>query len=258
MKHRKTVMLLALVLVSAVASVALQVQAYGQPAKAQAVDTVTGKSFNNRALETPGNGAILLHVTSALEAAEELSLDEIDGVDIDDIVSEYESLPDEEKKPIPGVWIVWARGLSWEQDDLPEMTNEVPEGEPVGLMMAVKAIWGTPDWTLYKVARGVVGHDGVRHPVEGYALYNKNTQRFHLSLKGDGVTEFEAVGKVYGNNPTADSVRNRGYLRLVMKGRMTVEGDDHVFAMRGFAHRMWIRRFRQRGAPETVKSTKEA
>jgi hypothetical protein len=252
MNRKKTTMVLILVVISMMAA-AVQVQAEAEYENAKYVKRTKANQVPSNGIQvTSAKPQPLTLPVNALEAAEELSLDELDDVDVNELVAEYEELSEEEKANIPGVWVVWARGLSWERYDVPELSAEVPEGTPVGLKMVVKAIWNTPDWTLYKVVKGVVGHNSTRYEVKGYALYKKETSRFHLSLRGDGISEFEAVGKVYNGAPATDCARPRRFLRIAMKGRMTVEGDEYVFAMRGFAHKLRMLRAR----PETQQQKK--
>ncbi len=268
MKQKRTTIMLSLVLVAALMASILQVQAYARTLQPQSMNAkcktpVTlkatqivkaAKAVRNGVPALTKNGDCLTQAATALEYVDEISLDEVDEVDIDALVAEYESLPEEEKKLVPGVWIVWVRGLSWEREDIPVISAAIPEGTPVGLRMVAKAIWSTPEWTLYKIVKANMGQNGTRYELEGYALYKKDTGRFHLSLRGDGVTRFNAVGKVYGNKPTTDSCKNCRYLRVVMKGRMTVEGDDYVFAMRGCAHRLWLLRARPEPVPKEILS----
>jgi len=173
------------------------------------------------------------------EQDDDVELDDLDEVNVDEIVKEYEAMPEEERKPGRYIWIVWAKGLSWKRNDIPVYTDaESAEGIPVGMNIAVKPIWRTEKWTLYKVVRGAVGHDDDRYPVEGYAL-KRSDGKFFLSLRGRGIT-LEAVGRVYRLHTTTDSGKGSWPLRVVMKGRMTVEGDDYVFAMRGRAYRLYL------------------
>jgi hypothetical protein len=164
-------------------------------------------------------------------------LDEIDA-----LVEKYEELPDEEKKTHRrGVWVVVARGLSWKSGSIPEVSEIAPECIPMGTRFYAKAIWGNTEWTLYRLGRGIVGHDGERYKVDGYALYIKESKKFYLVLDGEGVS-LQAVGRVYGHNADLASVKGPRCLRLAMKGRMSVEGDPYTFALRGYAFRLPILR----------------
>ena len=226
---------------------ATQAKGKGMKAYAQATQTKAKSAVRNGLQAQMRIGSQCAFDISVLEYADELSLDEVENIDIDALVAEYEAIPEEERTPAPGVWIVVARGLSWERSDLPEVSDAAPEGLHVGLRMVVKCIWSTPEWNLYKVLKGVVGQNGTRHKVEGYALFNKETGKFYLSLEGDGVSYFGAVGKVLP--PAEDCARPRA-LRIVMKGRMNFDGEDYAFAMRGRAFRPRIRRFQPAPEPE--------
>jgi hypothetical protein len=261
MTTRKTVAVLALVLVAALMVSALPALAWTSTSKAQATQA-KGKGMNAgsqaiqaKAMTAVRNG-LQAHMRignqgafdiSVLEDADELSLDEVEDVDIDALIAEYEAIPEEERTPAPGVWIVVARGLSWERSDLPEVSEAAPEGLRVGLRMVVKGIWSTPEWNLYKVMKGVVGQNGTRYQVEGYALYKKETGKFYLSLEGEGISYFGAVGKVL---PPCEECGRPRALRIVMKGRMNVEGENYAFAMRGRAFRPRIRRVKPAPEPE--------
>jgi hypothetical protein len=256
MNRKKTVMVMILVVISMMVASTYYAQAEAEHGNLKYLKRSKANQILSNCIPLKAAKAKPLTLpVGSMETAEELSLDELDDVDVNELVAEYEKLPEEEKANIPGVWVVWARGLSWKRDDIPELSAEVTEGTLVGVRMVVKAIWNTPNWTLYKVVKGVVGHDCTRYEVEGYALYNKETTRFHLSLRGDGISEFEAVGKVYSRIPTTDCVKPRRFLRIAMKGRMTAEGDEYVFSMRGFAHRPKMLRVRSETLQQQQKKT---
>ena len=105
----------------------------------------------------------------------------------------------------------------------------------MGMRFFAKAIWGNEDWTLFKLRRGIIGHSGERYHVDGYALYKKENGRFYMVLDGEGAS-LQAVGKVYGPNADITATNCRRYLRLGMKGRITIDGDGYVFALRGMDH----------------------
>ena len=224
---------------------ATQAKGKGMKAYAQATQVKAKSAVRNGLQAQMKIGSQGAFDISVLEYADELSLDEVE--DIDALVAEYEVIPEEERTPTPGVWIVVARGLSWERNDLPEVSETAPEGIHVGLRMVVKGIWSTPEWNLYKVLKGVVGQNGTRYQVEGYALYRKETGKFYLSLEGDGISYFGAVGKVI---PPCEECGRPRALRIVMKGRMNVEGENYAFAMRGRAFRPRIRRVQPAPEPE--------
>jgi hypothetical protein len=179
--------------------------------------------------------------SKAVESIDDIQLEEVNDemiAEIESLVQAYEELPEEKKKPpVRGVWVVVARGLSWKSSSIPGTSDVAPEGIPMEMRFYAKAIWGNQEWTLYRLGRGVVGHDGERHHVDGYALYKKETGKFYLLLDGDGVS-LQAVGKVYGQNADITAANYRRCLRLAMKGGMSIDGDDYAFGLRGFAYRL--------------------
>jgi hypothetical protein len=267
MKNKKTMMVLALVLVSTVTMTVWGVQASGNKISQYTKTTAENVNANNQVKVAPQalirkayrntfqKTDFLLSnadesekkstISDFVYSIDDIQLEEVDSevfTEIDALVEEYEKRPEEEKKPhFPGVWVVVARGLSWETDSFPETSDVAPESIPMGMRFFAKAIWGNTEWTLYKLGRGVIGHSGERHRVDGYALYMKETGNFYLVLDGEDVS-LQAVGKVYGPNADLTSARCRRCLRLAMKGRMLIDGDGYVFGLRGYASRIPILR----------------
>ena len=255
MKQKRTLMVFSIVVMVALAS---SLMVFAKTPQAQAINSAVFRGTNEKsvkatsvqmqksrkAVQAVKNNAIrkscVPQAESLLEATEEISLDDVSPETVAEKVALYEALPEEEKVPQRGVWIVYTRGLAWQQNTLPTLTAEIPEGEPVALRMIARAIWNTEDFILYKISRTVIGVNGQRYKIDGYALYLKETAMFLLSLEGDGVSAFCAIGKIYP--PAADCVKCCRALRVAMKGKMTVEDVDYVFAMRGYAHRLWFRR----------------
>ena len=244
-------------MVSTVMALAADTETYQKNAKNPSINTAAKPIPNAFSYKYKILAQRRLQVSSQPipEQDDDVELDDLDEVNIDEIVKEYEALPEDEKKPGRYIWMVWAKGLSWKRNELPALTDaKSAEGIPVGMNIAVKPIWRTEKWTLYKVVRGVLGHDDNRYPVEGYGL-KRNDGKFFLSLRGEGIT-LDAVGRVYRYQTTADSVKGTWPLRVVMKGRMTVEGDNYVFAMRVRAYRLWLRPVKPEPLPEeTVAQT---
>ena len=269
MKTKNKMMVLALVLVSSVMMTALTVQASGNK---------FGKNMETDALSSNGEGQYVaaaspkisvhqmttqtiprtaakvsyfarsvkaVQVSNVVKPNDDIQLADIDEsiiAEIDAKVKEYEELPEEEKKPHgPGLWVVVARGLSWKSNTIPELSEVAPEAIPMGMRFYAKAIWGNSDWTLYRLGRGIIGHDGERYHVDGYALYKKETRKFYLVLDGDGVS-LQAVGRVYGPHADLVAANCRRCLHLSMKGRLSIDGDGYVFALRGRAFRLHILR----------------
>jgi hypothetical protein len=173
---------------------------------------------------------------------DDLELVELEDVDINEYVKEYEALPDAEIPNVPKrcFWIVWARGFSWKRNDIPTV-EEANEGRiPMGMKLAVRPIWRTEEWTLYKIFRGTISHDEETYQVEGYAL-KKSNGRFYLSLRGEDNIEIEAVGKVYPPKRNTDSARRFWrFHRIAMKGRLYINDDIYAFALRGYAFRVCL------------------
>ena len=268
MKTKKTMTVLALVLVSSIMMTALTVQASGNNfGKITETNVQTLNGVSQRVVVSPkvvvrqmttqtlrrtatqvsyaAKAVKATQVSNIVEPIEDIQIAEIDDAiiaKIDTLVKAYEELPEEEKKPhVPGVWVVVARGFSWKRNSIPEVSETTLEGIPMGMRFYAKAIWGNQDWTLYRLGRGVIGHDGERYHIDGYALYKKETCKFYLVLDGDGVS-LQAVGKVYGPNADISAANCRRCLRLAMKGRMSIDGEGYVFALRGFAYRLPILR----------------
>jgi hypothetical protein len=254
MKNKKTMTMLVLVLVSSILMTTLTVQASGNSIRKYT--NVKGVKVNTQSL-TASPKTVLRHaptqtrsttaaqVSNVVKPMEDIHLEEVNDeiiAEIDSLVQAYEELPEEEKKPnVPGVWVVVARGLSWKGSTMPEVSETAPESIPMGIRFFAKAIWGNKEWTLYRLGRGIIGHDGERYRVDGYALYKKETGKFCLVLDGDGVS-LQAVGKVYGRNADLSAANCCRCLRLAMKGRMSINGDSYVFALRGYAFRLRLLR----------------
>jgi len=181
--------------------------------------------------------------------ADDGDLEDLEAVDIDEVVREYESLPD---KPPPSrcIWILLARGSSW-REGASEATDEAPgDMVPMGMRLAARRIWAVEDWALYKVFRGAVAHGEEGYPVEGYALLKDGS--FWMKLRGEGI-ELEAVGRVHGGNAEdASGIRRCRSLCVRMKGEMAVDGGDYLFGAWGRAFRLCLRAVEPANAPEAA------
>jgi len=251
---QKNVMIITLVI--AMAMLASSLVVFAKTPQAQALNVKSYRGSNLKAVKVQKLSQIKATMVAQsrvkqgekiLTKVEDLSLEEINSEALDEIITTYEGVKDTVEVPNTGVWVVYARGLSWESNSVPTLTAEVPPGEHIGLRFIAKALWNTDSFILYEIIRGGLGHNHTSYAVTGYAIYWKETGRFGLTLSGDGVDSLYAVGKILGHPPSTDSVRNSRCLRLAMKGRMSLEDGDYAFAMRGYAHRLWLQRAEPQG-----------
>jgi len=230
MKHGKTTMLFTLGIIAALMVSTLMVEA-----AETSNQHVISAEYRNRAWNAFQLGAW----RGQAEADDDLDLDELDDVDIEQIVKDYEDLPE---KPTPSrcIWVLWARGFSWPEDNAPETYSEVPEDRiPVGMRLTARPIWFTEDGVLFKVTRCVVRHDEETYSIEGYGFLLKNG-KFYMMLWGDGIT-LRAIGRVYiGDAVDFAASRRCRYFFVRMKGKMTVDNEVYIFHMRGRAFRLCL------------------
>jgi hypothetical protein len=156
-------------------------------------------------------------------------LPEFDEKEIDLLLSEYEAMLESDDVPKGGLWILWAGGASWPLVDETDVNDVAPE-DPLrcGMRLAIRPVIALEDIVVFKVVRGVVDQDGERHKVEGVGVLFKEEGVFVMKLEGEGLS-LKAIGRVH---------RGRWSLRVDMKGRMTVDGVDYAFRMRGRAFRL--------------------
>ena len=156
-------------------------------------------------------------------------LPEFDEEEIDQLLGDYEAMLESEECPAGALWILWAGGASWPMDGEAGVNDEAPEDcTRTGMRLAIRPIIASEDLIVFKVVRGVVVHDGERYQVEGIGAVSKEDGVFVMKLEGGGFS-LKAIGRVH---------RGRWSLRVAMKGRMTVDGADYAFRMRGKAFRL--------------------
>jgi len=156
----------------------------------------------------------------------EPELADIPDMDADELIAEYEGLPETEVAEVKPLWIVWTRGMSWQGED--DVTEEIaPDGEPIMMRLLVEAAKHTERGTLYNVIRGVIGHGGELHSVKGVVVV-ENTGTFALKLEGEDI-DLKTVGRVWSAG---------FFYRVAMKGRMNLEGENWSFYMKGRAFRI--------------------
>jgi hypothetical protein len=108
----------------------------------------------------------------------------------------------------------------------------------MGMRFAAKPVMDTGDGILFKVTRGIVGHDGERYTFEGFGWARKEDGLFYMKLDGEDI-HLKVVGKVFPRNVhVASNARRFRFHRVVMKGKMTVEGEEHYFSLKGRAFRL--------------------
>jgi hypothetical protein len=180
-----------------------------------------------------------LNRSQALSVPEEIP--EYDEAEIDALLKEYEGVTVSEDGTRRPLWLLFARGFSWELDNAVSFNDEVPEERiPTGMRLAIKVVLATEDFTVFKVVRGVVGNDGVRHKVEGYGVLFNEERFFFMKLQGEEF-ELKTIGRIHGT---------KWGIRVTMKGKMSVDDTDYGFRMRGRAWR--IRPRLQKAVPEEV------
>jgi hypothetical protein len=178
----------------------------------------------------------------AIQIDEELEAEEFDEAVIDNYVEEYEQLkpeeiPDDERPPRRCVWIVVSRGYSWETEPT---TESVEPRNHMVLRFVAKPVMNTGNGVLFKVLRGIVGHDDERYKVKGFGWLRKSDGIFFMKLEGEDIW-LKVVGKVYPRpDVTADCVRRFRFHPVKMKGKMGVEGEEYCFALRGRAFKLCL------------------
>jgi len=243
MANRKKTMMLGLVLVTALMVSTLLVNAEAMRLKRdlgeQKPQTIASKGPVHAVSASIGNAATFRTAPAqTFVIDEDLESDSVDDLNIDAYIEEYEALLEDQRPRKRCVWIVVARGSSWEAEP---STDAVDARVPMGLRFAARPVMDTGDGVLFRVSRGTVGHDGERYRVEGYGWARKENGVFYMKLDGDEI-HLKVVGKVYPRDiDTASNARWIRSHRVAMKGKMTVGDDDYLFALRGRAFRVCLR-----------------
>jgi len=164
---------------------------------------------------------------------DEAELPNLDEVEVDDLIDEYEALLDAEDAPKGKIWILVARGRSWEIDVEP-VTDEMAPGDctRIGMKLAIRTVRADDRTIVFRVVRGCVFHDGEKTEVAGAGVLRKDGT-FAVRLNGEGL-RLKAFGRAF---------KVRGSYFVLMKGRTTLEGEgEHAFLMRGRAFKLRRRR----------------
>jgi len=221
----------------------------GTASKARALVTHASIRTNDRGF--PIRRCVSL--SNVVQVDDELEAEEFDEEIFDKYVEEYEQLePHEIPDPVPPrrcVWIVIARGHSWE---IEPTKDSVEPRIPMVLWFGAKPVMDTGDGILFKVLRGIVGHDDERYKIEGYGWLRKDDGIFYMKLEGEDIW-LKVVGKVYPRpDVTADCVRRLRFHPIAMKGKIGVEGEEYYFALRGRAFRICLSSSNTLVKPEEV------
>jgi hypothetical protein len=253
MKHRKTIAVMTLCLVTALMLSTIIVKSEDNSEKQltqMKVKTITVKNVQSlMAISQPKEVILSAQYRNRAEYnLQKLELgfmhldDDIELLDVDDIdelLEEVEALPEIEKLPARCIWVLSAKGLSWHTEDVPEVTDAAfSNGIPIGMRLYIRPVKVTEQGILFKVFRGAVAHDGESFSVEGVGVVLRDG-RFAMRLEREGI-HLGAVGKVYWMNVDSTAATRRRSHPVVMRGRMTVNGSNYVFRMRGRAFRLCL------------------
>jgi len=157
-------------------------------------------------------------------------LPELDEQEIEDLIEKIEEQGEPVESEAGCYWVVLTKGRSWEIESI-DPTNEVaPPAEyiPMGMILVAQPVLATNTGeTLYRI-RGFVIHDGRWINVFGAAVLWKGGF-FAMKLDGEGILRLFAVGRVHRTG-------NRCHVR--MRGWMELDGTFFAFIQRGKAYRM--------------------
>lgn len=178
---------------------------------------------------------------------DEAELPDLDEVEVDDLIDEYEGLLDAEDAQKGKIWILVARGRSWEIDEEPVTDEMAPEDcTRIGMKLAIRTVRAEDKTIVFRVVRGCVFHDGEKTEVTGAGVLRKDGT-FAVRLSGEGL-RLKAFGRAF---------KVRGSYFVLMKGRMTLEGEEeYAFLMRGRAFK--LRRRRPLAAPTSEEAFEPA
>ena len=240
MTKRRSMMALGLVLVACLMMTSMFAYAKTEQNLLKASARPTIAQYNgpvNAISATPRNAKSITPSIGQAQVSDELESASEDDVDLIPYILEYEELPEDEQIHRPCIWVVIARGYSWEVEP---STDAVNARNWMGMRFAAKPVMDTGDGILFKVSRGIVGHDGERYKVEGYGWARKEDGMFYMKLDGEDI-HLKVVGKVFPKNiDVASNVRRFRFHRIVMKGKMTVEGEEYFFSLKGRAFRLCL------------------
>ena len=244
MKQKKMMMVFALVLSAAILISSLGVYAEGymvQVSNSKAAQMKTRvQSLQATKIQSRIKSGTCTAVRNQLymspELEEELDPAQLEAIGLEDIIAEYENIPEDEKQDGECVWILFARGYAWDENVVVDDVAS-PEGRyRTGMRIVAKPVWASPWGLFYEVTKGVVGHNGTRYEVTGYGLAKDGY--FYMTLDGEDM-DLQCVGKIFPL-PQLSAANCPRRFRVAMKGNMVVEGEDYTFKMRGWTFRRCI------------------
>lgn len=250
MYHTKKLMILGLIIVTTlmvpIILVHAQTVAYnveGPEVKSIIAQYVPMKTFsfgNIKRIQVENSAANIQKIrpeTNTIQFEEDLDVESIDETLIKEYIQEYEKLSNDQKPHGRCIWVVMAKGYSWKTEPT---TDAVESRIPMTIRFRAKPVMDTGDGILFKILRGIVEHDDVRYEFEGYGWVRKDDGIFYMKLEGDDIW-LKVIGRVYPRLYDAtDCVRRLRFHPVVMKGKMSVEGEMYLFALKGRAFRVCL------------------
>jgi hypothetical protein len=173
---------------------------------------------------------------------DETELPDMEDIDVDGLIDEYEGLLDDEDASKVRTWTLVANGRSWEIVDEPDTDDVAPEDcTRMWMRLGIRIVIADDGTIVFRVVRGVVIHGEEKVQVTGAGLLRKDGT-FAMRLSGEGL-RLKAVGRAF---------KMRYSYFVLMKGRVNLEGgEEYAFLLKG-------RAFRSRhGRPRIAASQEE-
>jgi len=159
---------------------------------------------------------------------DEAELPDLEDIDVDGLIDEYEGLLDEEDASKGRAWSLVANGRSWEIVDEPETDEVAPEDcTRMWMRLGIRKIIADDGTIVFRVVRGVVIHGEEKTQVTGAGVLRKDGT-FAMRLSGEGL-RLKAVGRAF---------EMRYSYFVLMKGRVNLDGGgEYAFLLKGRAFR---------------------
>jgi hypothetical protein len=176
---------------------------------------------------------------------DESELPDLEDIDVDSLIDEYEGLLDDEDTSKGRTWSLVANGRSWEIFE-PDTDEVAPKDcTRMWMRLGIRIVIADDGTIVFKVVRGVVIHGEKKIEVTGAGVLRKDGT-FAMRLSGEGL-RLKAVGRAF---------KMRFSYFVLMKGRANLDGEgEYAFLLKGRAFRS--RHFRPRIAAsqdETAES----